>query len=869
MIRLGMLILCLALLQARTFAAGADVRHPVFAPAVSAADGDRILRAYARLLSLGEEELLALAPERSGFRFCGCPNCEGGAGETQLEWDFSTPHQVRCRFCKTAYPNEKFPERYTVEGYPCYKDAQGREYFFQARAWFERRRYLAGAAFDLATLYHAAGDPRLGRRAALILAQFARHYPNYAVRYEEPFLPKKIYPPDARPPFPLAPYRCAKWSYWAFLDIPNNLILAYDLLFAGGELEKLDAVFGRPVKAMIEDGFFRPAVEFVRAYPETGHNMSPHVYQGLVIAGRVLGEPQWAREGLERTRRFLQERFYADGVWHEGAPSYHRQTADLLSLVFKAAKGFERFNLEADMPFYKKVVRATERLALPDGHVVPVNDTWARTQALPLTRSRPILFPWFGYAILGGGEGEAQFQVHLNWSGGYGHQHLDKLGVMLFAKGRELLPDIGYTRTRLNGWAKSTAGHNTVMIDGRDQREGSEAAPNGGDLLLLETRNEFVNIVEARAPKAYAGLAAEYRRTLIVVRAPPSDVYVVDVFTVAGGSQHDWLLHGSADEDAVVNASLSLADMAGTLLPENAAFAPPVNERDESWRDRSLGFITNLRRALTSEAWRVEFRTKGGAGLRTTLMGGAPTEVFVGRAPSVRRAREDEMLLDKYRMPVVVARRRGAGPLSSVFAAVHEPFEGAPFISEITPFEAGPNAIGLVVRHGEDTDYIVLAPDSAGERAARIGPHELRLKGRFAVIRTKAARPLWLYMLDGRELQWDGLRLESAGRCEGPLAGAYARSSKFDAFLETGPGPEAGDRGAVMIVTHGDGSTHGLEIKDVVAVGGQTWVFPAEDPGFTYSRDASRTESAHFPRRAIPGPCAFAIPRAAFLEAAP
>jgi hypothetical protein len=67
-----------------------------------------------------------------------------------------------------------------------------------------------------------------------------------------------------------------------------------------------------------------------------------------------------------------------------------------------------------------------------------------------------------------------------------------------------------------------------------------------------------------------------------------------------------------------------------------------------------------------------------------------------------------------------------------------------------------------------------------------------------------------------------------------------------------------------MIVRHGDGSTHGFTVKEIVPVGKQTWIFPSDDPGFTYDSERGLMQLTHFPHRSISGPNSFIIPYTAF-----
>ena len=64
------------------------------------------------------------------------------------------------------------------------------------------------------------------------------------------------------------------------------------------------------------------------------------------------------------------------------------------------------------------------------------------------------------------------------YSGFGGHSHQDCMNLGLFAKGLDLMPDFGYTPVQFGGWYterakwyKSTAAHNTVLINNAEQRQ--------------------------------------------------------------------------------------------------------------------------------------------------------------------------------------------------------------------------------------------------------------------------------------------------------------------------------------------------------------------------------------------------------------
>ena len=57
-------------------------------------------------------------------------------------------------------------------------------------------------------------------------------------------------------------------------------------------------------------------------------------------------------------------------------------------------------------------------------------------------------------------------------------------------------------------------------------------------------------------PQVYPGLTDRYRRTVALVKLSATDCYLVDCFEVQGGKQHDYFLHGSADEPQTLTAQV-------------------------------------------------------------------------------------------------------------------------------------------------------------------------------------------------------------------------------------------------------------------------------------------------------------------------
>jgi len=130
----------------------------------------------------------------------------------------------------------------------------------------------------------------------------------------------------------------------------------------------------------------------------------------------------------------------------------------------------------------------------------------------------------------------------LRWGPTLNHGSADELNVNLFALGREISYDQGYgwAHHRI-GWAHSTVAHNVVVVDEKNQLRGADGA---GGSLEHYARSPHVQVVAADDPLAYAGQGVDrYRRLLALVDTGRGSSYLLDVFDVRGGTQHDLSQH--------------------------------------------------------------------------------------------------------------------------------------------------------------------------------------------------------------------------------------------------------------------------------------------------------------------------------------
>ncbi len=854
--------------------------HPVYPVKASPKRIERLKRAVAPLMEMSEEEMVALVPDRTGFRFMGCPNCDEGTQEGQLAWSIRDPHHVKCRYCDMVFPNETYPEdrvmRVTnpVGGeveYPYWEDETGYKLLFTARGWREARSYFSNRAEDLGELYQMTGDRQYARHAVLILDAFGRYYPGFLVSRDWPHRPKGF---ALEPPYPSGG---GKWGRWASSEVPSDVVYAYDWIYDSGELERLSEETGVDVKARIENDFFRGCIRQNGFMGPTYGNASPAIYEGYAVMGRVMGDPSLVHEAVRRSRGLFERKFFVDGFWCEGSVAYHLMTMRGMRRVFQALRGysdspgyvdpedgmrFDDLDLERDIPIIARAKRISKICRYPDGRQLIVHDNWAYFENLHVPeRSVSTLLNGAGHAWLGRGEGENQEQVHLHFSGGYGHEHADNLNLILFAKGHDLLPDVGYTHTRYRSWSTATLCHNTVLIDEERQYTQGDQGPSDGRLLAFETSFDPVQWVDASAEQAYPGLARVYRRALIRITTDDEDAYVVDLFRVEGGSQHDWVLHGNADYDGSGTVNVPLAPYGENMLPGVKVNYPEgeADRGDAEGRNPSYAFFQNVSRGEVADGVELTFTiSESPVGVRTHLPGQSGSEVFLGDAVSFRRAEENDALLDRFRMPIFLLRLRGASPLSSRFAAVHEPYRNTPFLDEVSQETASGDgdAIALTVRHHGVVDHIVHCV-----RPGAVTAGELQLHGAVGFVRERDGVPEIMGIWGGSELQWGDYVLRGSGVYDVKVTGTLQSE---DALVVAGDLPE-GDvlKGATALVSFGDASTQGYRIRDVKRTDGEIRLVLEEELGFAVEGEGAR--HLFFPLREIPGPVSCRIQTSAFV----
>lgn len=236
-------------------------------------------------------------------------------------------------------------------------------------------------------------------------------------------------------------------------------------------------------------------------WPRTGNWLTMEA-NGLYHVGVLFPEfkeaDEWRRVAMERQYKELDEQVYPDGAQIELSSGYHQVSLRNFVMTYNIA----RLN---DQPMPDDFARKLERMydydlymAMPDLRMPALNDGgW--TDVRPWMQNALEFFPEredFKWAASEGREGKrpttlstafpyaGHFVMRTGWTPddaylffdggpfGYGHQHEDKLNVVIYSHGRVHVTDPGnypYDDSQWRKYVLSTRAHNTVMVDGHEQ----------------------------------------------------------------------------------------------------------------------------------------------------------------------------------------------------------------------------------------------------------------------------------------------------------------------------------------------------------------------------------------------------------------
>lgn len=256
--------------------------------------------------------------------------------------------------------------------------------------------------------------------------------------------------------------------------------------------------------------------DFVRYNSDATSNWLTFSMAGLYASGAMFPEFRdaagWRKHARETATQDMDVGWLPDGMSIELTPGYGQFFSNYF-FIYDLAKTIGRcdeFNLrefyaKTQRPYelYMKVM-APDRTAPATNDNAPVDVPWILRQALTRFSDREdfrwivsdgkegvepaftsVLLPYAGFAAMRSGWSRHANMLYFDGGPvGYRHAHQDKLEVILWAYGRQILFDPGrthYSDSREQNYCMDTFSHNTVLVDNRPQRRNWYTHPSPGD----------------------------------------------------------------------------------------------------------------------------------------------------------------------------------------------------------------------------------------------------------------------------------------------------------------------------------------------------------------------------------------------------
>jgi len=192
---------------------------------------------------------------------------------------------------------------------------------------------------------------------------------------------------------------------------------------------------------------------------------------------------EWGAYAMNTFCEQLKKQVYPDGFQTELATGYHNGVIHDFLYPIRLYKTYGR-DVPAEMyDTLRRMLDVVVYLRRPDGRTPDLNDgglidvdssvssccQGAFEDYVPPKNDGNHVFENAGIAVL---RKDDTYVLFDGGEFGMGHQHEDKLALILYANGRQILTDAGnyaYDTSEMRKYVLSTRAHNTIMVDGQEQ----------------------------------------------------------------------------------------------------------------------------------------------------------------------------------------------------------------------------------------------------------------------------------------------------------------------------------------------------------------------------------------------------------------
>ncbi len=444
--------------------------------------------------------------------------------------------------------------------------------------------------------------------------------------------------------------------------------------------------------------------------------------------------------------RLVMEGRYWPVVGDTGGPALPRRQGRIEVGADLAPQDYDpAFRLYGD-PRYAQILASVDGgLPRPSLFSEPLDAAVAEALAgtQPRIRRRTDVMDGYGLAVLRSGEGDAQRALTVFYGTLRGHAHDDFLDIGLAGQGLYPVHCLGYPRSwHFSGkWEKNWVTHCRVGVAGNGANSKTKGAVRA---VAAMPGLQYIDVegmpLSTETLGIRTGEAKTYRRTCALIDLSPTDFYVVDIFRVAGGTEHYWAFHAFGEMTTQgLNPS---APEPGTLAGADVAYGEFAKIRDPA--KQGFAFLEKTRRATPDGAWACEWRLgdERDTRLRFTMLPNQAIEALLtkGRSPSGGTP---------YDLDVILAARSGRAPLSSTFVTILELYAGGRRI--VDEIETVPG--GVRVRAGDRVDTILYEPTPGTD-----------FDGEFGLWSERSGTPALVALVNGTVFARGGTAVRSAAR---------------------------------------------------------------------------------------------------------
>lgn len=380
------------------------------------------------------------------------------------------------------------------------------------------------------------------------------------------------------------------------------------------------------------------------------------------------------------------------------------------------------------------------------------------------------LLDGYGMAILNNPANTISLALYYGYMGGHGH--FDRLNFELYANDRVMMPDLGYPDFMnayvpgIYTWSKNTIAHNTVTVDAARQRT------NYPGRVQRFVDEGFARALDIEAAPTY-GQTTEYRRRMVMVDIDDARSYVVDCFTVHGGTEHDYSLHGPPG--SFISLGGEWGEAAGGTLAGPDVPLEYIYDEPTLAVPGYTGSYVGYKGSGFQHLFDVQRLTGGTVAGEWAHEKDPESKVRVYRLDTPVEA----ILADAFISPVkykqiikyMIGRNKGEG-ISSQFVSVIEPFKGTATIQATRALPVGEGQ-GVACEitwpgpSGEAMRDVVLL--NAGEGVMRLAGEDLHTDAAVAVVRFTQDAVARRWLTGGTYLSVADQRVAQAAPIEGTV----------------------------------------------------------------------------------------------------